>query len=123
MTRNGEFNATGTCQPGIARASGTAHISRCRPLTEIVFLFHPSFENSQQQFWVYQWLNTDFIRTSTAGPIWEPKEDLLLVLQENVTPVRYTGKRIADGTTRSRGYVLAIINREVVEPKVNLDSL
>jgi phosphate transport system permease protein len=53
-------------------------------------------------------------------PIWElPKEDLLLVLQENITPGRFrTLVKELPMEQRSLEDILAVINREVVEPKV-----
>lgn len=53
-------------------------------------------------------------------PIWElPQEDLVLLLQENVTPGRFKtlGKELPM-EERSRDDILAIIVREVIEPKV-----
>jgi phosphate transport system permease protein len=53
-------------------------------------------------------------------PIWElPKEDLILVLQENVTPGRFrTLVKELPMEQRSLEEILAIINEEIVEPKV-----
>jgi phosphate transport system permease protein len=53
-------------------------------------------------------------------PIWElPREDLVLILQENVTPGRLrTLVKEMPMEERSLEDILAIINREVVEPKV-----
>src|SRR5512137_1836612 len=53
-------------------------------------------------------------------PIWElPKEDLVLILQQNVTPGRLrTLVKELPMEERSLEDILAIINREVVEPKV-----
>ena len=53
-------------------------------------------------------------------PIWElPKEDLVLLLQKNVTPGRFkTLVKELPMEERNRDDILAIIVREVVEPKV-----
>lgn len=53
-------------------------------------------------------------------PIWElPQEDLVLLLQENVTPGRFkTLVKEQPMEERSRDDILAIIVREVIEPKV-----
>ena len=53
-------------------------------------------------------------------PIWElPQEDLVLLLQENVTPGRFkTLVKELPMEERSRDDILAIIVREVIEPKV-----
>lgn len=53
-------------------------------------------------------------------PIWElPKKDLVLLLQENVTPGRFrTLVKELPMDERSRDDILAIIVREVIEPKV-----
>jgi phosphate transport system permease protein len=53
-------------------------------------------------------------------PVWElPKEDLVLVLQENVTPGRFkTLVKEQPMENRSREDIYAIIFREVIKPKV-----
>jgi hypothetical protein len=55
-------------------------------------------------------------------PIWElPKEDLILVLQENVTPGRFrTLVKEQPLEQRSMEEILAIINQEIVKPKVEI---
>jgi len=122
MTRNGEFKFSENL-PTRHRTGGIWRgIFLAATLTGIVFLsiLLLKIVNDSFGYIVVEYgIHPDALAVDGV-PIGElPKEDLLLVLQENVTPGRFrTLERELPMEQRSLEDILAIINREVVEPKV-----
>jgi phosphate transport system permease protein len=122
MTRNGEFKFSENL-PTRHRTGGIWRgIFLAATLTGIVFLsiLLLKIVNDSFGYIVVEYgIHPDALAVDGV-PIGElPKEDLLLVLQENVTPGRFrTLVKELPMEQRSIEDILAIINREVVEPKV-----
>jgi phosphate transport system permease protein len=122
MTRNGEFKFSGNL-PARHRTGGIWRgIFLAATFTGIFFLsiLLLKIVNDSFGYIVVEYgIHPDALAVDGV-PIWElPKDDLLLVLQENVTPGRFrTLVKELPMEQRSLEDILAIINREVVEPKV-----